>query len=252
MTQHTLRGRSEKELLWYQRRSFLGAAAAWTASGGFAAAQAQQRGNIVELVGDAQLNGAPLRPDQTIQTGDNISTGPGTTLVFVVGNSSFKVRQNSRLSVERGDSLNAVSILQLITGAVVSVWGKGTRRQIVTPTMTAGIRGTGVYTEVFASQNNRSYFCNCYGTVDIASGPDAITSQTDYHQSFWGEAQPKEGRFLTAAPAINHGDEEVENLARLVSQRTAWQIMGKRGVKDGKGYLEDKPGQMHPAQMLGK
>ena len=252
MTQHTLRGRSEKELLWYQRRSFLGAAAAWTASGGFAAAQAQQRGNIVELVGDAQLNGTRLRPDQTIQTGDNISTGPGTTLVFVVGNSSFKVRQNSRLSVERGDSLNAVSILQLITGAVVSVWGKGTRRQIVTPTMTAGIRGTGVYTEVFASQNNRSYFCNCYGTVDIASGPDAITSQTDYHQSFWGEVQPKEGRFLTAAPAINHGDEEVENLARLVSQRTAWQIMGKRGVKDGKGYLEDKPGQMHPAQMLGK
>ena len=252
MTQHTLRGRSEKELLWYQRRSFLGAAAAWTASGGFAAAQAQQRGNIVELVGDAQLNGARLRPDQTIQTGDDISTGPGTTLVFVVGNSSFKVRQNSRLSVERGDSLNAVSILQLITGAVVSVWGKGTRRQIVTPTMTAGIRGTGVYTEVFASQNNRSYFCNCYCTVDIASGPDAITSQTDYHQSFWGEVQPKEGRFLTAAPAINHGDEEVENLARLVSQRTAWQIMGKRGVKDGKGYLEDKPGQMHPAQMLGK
>ena len=252
MTQHTLRGRSEKELLWYQRRSFLGAAAAWTASGGFAAAQAQQRGNIVELVGDAQLNGTRLRPDQTIQTGDNISTGPGTTLVFVVGNSSFKVRQNSRLSVERGDSLNAVSILQLLTGAVVSVWGKGTRRQIVTPTMTAGIRGTGVYTEVFASQNNRSYFCNCYGTVDIASGPDAITSQTDYHQSFWGEVQPKEGRFLTAAPAINHGDEEVENLARLVSQRTAWQIMGKRGVKDGKGYLEDKPGQMHPAQMLGK
>ena len=117
MTQHTLRGRSEKELLWYQRRSFLGAAAAWTASGGFAAAQAQQRGNIVELVGDAQLNGTRLRPDQTIQTGDNISTGPGTTLVFVVGNSSFKVRQNSRLSVERGDSLNAVSILQLITGA---------------------------------------------------------------------------------------------------------------------------------------
>ena len=252
MTQHTLRGRSEKELLWYQRRSFLGAAAAWTASGGFAAAQAQQRGNIVELVGDAQLNGTRLRPDQTIQTGDDISTGPGSTLVFVVGNSSFKVRQNSRLSVERGDSLNAVSILQLLTGAVVSVWGKGTRRQIVTPTMTAGIRGTGVYTEVFASQNNRSYFCNCYGTVDIASGPDAITSQTDYHQSFWGEVQPKEGRFLTAAPAINHGDEEVENLARLVSQRTAWQIMGKRGVKDGKGYLEDKPGQMHPAQMLGK
>ena len=51
MTQHRLLDRSEKELLWYQRRSFLAAAAAWTAGGGFAAAHAQQRSNIVELVG---------------------------------------------------------------------------------------------------------------------------------------------------------------------------------------------------------
>jgi hypothetical protein len=57
MTQHTLQGRDEKEVLWFQRRSFLQAAAAWTAMGGFAAAHAQQRTNIVELQGDALLNG---------------------------------------------------------------------------------------------------------------------------------------------------------------------------------------------------
>ena len=101
MTQHMLDNRSEKELLWYQRRSFLSAAAAWTAMGGFPAALAQQRSNIVEFVGDAQLNGARLLPQQSIQTGDEIVTGPGTTLIFVVGNASFKVRQNSRMSVER-------------------------------------------------------------------------------------------------------------------------------------------------------
>ena len=252
MTHHVLRDRSEKELLWYQRRGFLSAAAAWVATGGFAGAQAQQRSNIVELLGDAQLNGARLRPEQTIQTGDGITTGPGASLIFVVGNSSFKVRQNSRLSVERGDSLNAVSLLRMLGGAVVSVWGKGPRRQIVTPTLTAGIRGTGVYTEIFANQNNRGYFCNCYGTVEMASGSDSITSRSDYHQAFWGEVQPKEGRYLTPAAAINHGDEELEYLARLVDQRTAWQLLGRKGVKDGKGYLDDKPGQMHPAQMIGK
>ena len=252
MTHHILRDRSEKELLWYQRRGFLSAAAAWVAMGGFAGAQAQQRSNIVELVGDAQLNGARLRPEQTIQTGDDITTGPDGSLIFVVGNSSFKVRQNSRLSVERGDSLNAVSLLRMLGGAVVSVWGKGPRRQIVTPTLTAGIRGTGVYTEIFAQQGNRGYFCNCYGTVEMASGPDSVTSESSYHQAFWGEVQAKEGRFLTPAAAINHGDEELEYLARLVDQRTAWQVLGRKGVKDGKGYLEDKPGQMHPAQMIGK
>ncbi len=252
MTQHILRDRSEKELLWYQRRGFLSAAAAWTALGGFAAAQAQQRSNIVELLGDAQLNGARLRPQQTIQTGDEIVTGPDTSLIFVVGNSSFKVRQNSRMSVERGSTLNVVSLLRLLGGGVISVWGNGPLRQVVTPTLTAGIRGTGVYTEIFAQQNNRPYFCNCYGTVEIRNRADRITSQAVYHQSFWGEVQPKEGRYLTPAPAINHGDEELEYLARLVDQRTAWQVLGRRGVKDGKGYMEDRPGQMHPAQMIGQ
>lgn len=252
MTQHTLQGRSESEVSWFQRRSFLQAAAGWTAMGGFAAAQAESRSNIVELVGDATLNGGRLRAQQPIQTGDEIVTGPGSSLIFVVGSSSFHVRQNSRITVERGATLNAVSVLRMITGAVISVWGKGTSRQIITPTMTAGIRGTGVYTEIFANQDNRSYFCNCYGTVEMAAGNDKTVSRSSYHQAFWGEVQPKEGRMLTPAKAINHTDEELEYLAKLVDQQTAWQILGKKGVKDGKGYMEEKEGQMHPAEMLGR
>jgi hypothetical protein len=151
--------------------------------------------------------------------------------------------------VERGATLNVVSVLRLLTGAVASVWGKGSNRQILTPTLTAGIRGTGVYTEVFEAQNMRSYFCNCYGVVDMGAGPDKVLSSSSYHQAFWGEVEAKDGRFLTPAKAINHTDEELEYLARLVDQRTAWQIMGKKGIKDGMGYMEDKPGQAHPAAM---
>jgi hypothetical protein len=252
MTQHVLQGRSEKEVLWFQRRSFLTAAAAWTAMGGFAGAQAQTRSNIVELLGDATVNGKRLSPLQVIQTGDQIATGPKSNLIFVVGNSSFHVRQNSLLTVERGATLNAVSVLRLLTGAVASVWGKGSSRQIITPTITAGIRGTGVYTEILAKQDGRSYFCNCYGTVDLRAGDDRLTSQASYHQSFYGEATPQGGRSLTSAPAINHTDEELEFLARLVEQRTTWQTMGKNGLKDGKGYMDDAPGQMHPAEKQGQ
>lgn len=247
MTQHILQGRTEAELLWWQRRSFLQGAAAWTALGGWSGAQAQRRGNVVELVGDATVNGERLRPDGQVQTGDRVETGPGSNLVFVVGNSAFQVRQNSRITVERGNTLNAVSILRMLTGAVVSVWGRGASRQIVTPTLTAGIRGTGVYTEVFPQQSYRSYFCNCYGTVELAAGTDRSLSRAEYHQSFWGEAEPKGGKLLTPAKAINHTDEELEFLARLVDQRTAWQIAGKKGVLDGSGYMETKPGQGHPA-----
>ncbi|MBC7379810.1 MAG: twin-arginine translocation signal domain-containing protein [Burkholderiaceae bacterium] len=250
MTQHTLQGRTEDEVLWFKRRSFLQAAAAWTAMGGFGAAMAQQRSNIVELQGDTLVNGQRLTAQQTIMTGDQIQTGPGSNLIFVIGNSSFQVRQNSRLTVERGPSIFAVSVLRIITGGVASVWGKGLSRSIVTPTITAGIRGTGVYTEIFESQGGRGYFCNCYGTVDISAGTDKAVSRAEYHQAFWGEVEARDGRMLTPARAINHTDEELEFLARLVDQRTAWQIAGHKGVKDGNGYMEQQPPSVHPAMNM--
>lgn len=238
MTQHTLQGRSEQEILWFQRRDALKAAAAWVAMGGLPAAMAQERSNVVQKTGDALLNGLTLLPGQAIQTGDQITTGPGANLMFVIGNAAFQVRQNSSLSVERGNSLNAVSLLRLLSGAVVSVWGKGRSRSIILPTLTAGIRGTGVYSEVFADQNNRSYFCNCYGTVDIESDGEKRVSTADYHQAFWGEVEPKAGRKLTPANAINHTDEELEFLAKLIEQRTNWQVLGRKGVKNGSGKAE--------------
>jgi len=247
MTRHILQGRTDQEVLWWQRRSFMRAAAAWTAMGGFTAAHAQQRSNIVDLTGDATVNGGRLTREQTIQTGDSIETGPNSNLIFVIGNSSFQVRQNSRLTVERGPTLFAVSVLRMLTGGVAAVFGKGTHRQVYTPTLTAGIRGTGIYTEVFPQQSFRSYFCNCYGTIDMGAGSDRAVSRSSYHQSFWGEVEPKDGKFLTPANAINHTDEELENLARLVGQQTAWQIEGHRGIKDGRGYMNEQPPAMHPA-----
>ncbi len=237
MTQHLLQGRQEKELLWYQRREVLKAAAAWVAMGGLPAALAQQRSNIVQLTGDATINGTRLSPQQQIQTGDEIQTGPGSDLVFVIGNASFQVRQNSRLAVERGNTLNAVSLLRLLTGAVASVWGKGVNRSIVMPTLTAGIRGTGVYSEIFADQGDRNYFCNCYGTVDMNAGNEKQVSQADYHQAFWADATARDGKFLSPARALNHSDEELEFLAGLIAQRTAWQIAGRKGTKDGSGRM---------------
>ncbi len=234
MTHHTLQGRTENEVLWFQRREVVKAAAAWLAAGGLPAAMAQQRSNVVQLTGDALLNGSRLLPGQSVQTGDQLQTGPGSSMIFTMGNASFLVRQNTMMSVERGASLNTVSLLRMVTGAVASVWTKGSNRSIITPTLTAGIRGTGVYTEVSPDQDSRTYFCNCYGTVELNAGGDSTVSVAQYHQSFW--TQPKSAA-LVPAGAINHTDEELEFLADLVGQRTAWQVMGRKGSKDGKGTM---------------
>ena len=236
-SQHQLQGRTEDEIVWYQRRSLLQAAAAWTAAGAFTSAHAQQgTRNVVEMRGDVRRNGQALAAGEAIAPGDRIETGPGSTVVFTVGKDAFMVRQNTRMSLE-GDTPTAVKVLRLLTGAVASVWGRGSERQVVMPTATAGIRGTGVYAEVFPEQDFRSYFCNCYGTVDIAAGGESVVSQASYHQAFWAEVAPRNGRLLTPAGAINHTDEELEFLAKLVDQRTAWQIAGHKGSKDGSGQI---------------
>ncbi len=235
MNQHTLLGRREDELLWLKRRSFLQAGAAWMTLGGFTGAMAQGRSNVVQLSGEALVNGQRLNPQQSIQAGDTVVTGPGSNLVFVIGNSAFHVREKSTLSTDRGLSAAVVGVLRLVTGAVVSVWGKGEERRIITPTVTAGIRGTGVYTEVFPTQGGRSYFCTCYGTVDLSAGGEKTTSQAEYHEAYWAEPEPRNGRLLTPAGALNHTDEEVEFLAMLVAQKTAWQISGRKGKKSHSG-----------------
>lgn len=235
-SQHQLQGRTEDEVVWYQRRGLLQAAAAWTAAGGFTAAHAQQNRNVVEMRGDVRRNGQALAAGESIAASDRIETGPDSSVVFTVGKDAFMVRQNTRISLE-GDTPTAVKVLRLLTGAVASVWGRGSERQVVMPTATAGIRGTGVYAEVFPEQDFRSYFCNCYGTVDVTAGGESVVSRATYHQAFWAEVAARNGRMLTPAGAINHTDEELEFLAKLVDQRTAWQIAGRKGSKDGGGQI---------------
>lgn len=238
MNTHAWLGRSAADASWYTRRVFVQAAAAWLASGGYAAAMTQQRSNVVEAQGDLLVNGRKLQPEQAIQAGDMVETGPGSRLVFVVGESAFQARPNSRFAFEAGDSPHIVRTLRLLSGGIVSVWGTGAPRQIAMPHLIAGIRGTGTYAEVFAEQERRSYLCNCYGMVEMRNGVQQVLSQSDYHQAYWGEASPRNGLLLTPAPAINHQDEELEALAALLGLRTRWQILGRKGVKDGKGYME--------------
>lgn len=35
-------------------------------------------------------------------------------------------------------------------------------------------------------------------------------------------------------------------------QRTNWQIMGKKGLFNGRGYMDDEPDKKHPAELLAK
>jgi hypothetical protein len=231
MTNHTLQDRTEQELLWWRRRDFMSAAAIWASSLALGV-HAQPRSNVVSQTGDVLVNEKNREPNQSIQVGDSIHTGPGSGLVLVMGKNALQLRANTKITLEGRSDSAIIQTLRIIQGGVVSIWGPGEQRRITTPTMVAGIRGTGVYTEVLENQDNRSYFCTCYGSVALEAGTDKKFSSTSYHEAFWGEPKAVRGRYLTPAKMLNHADEELEYLAQLVQQKTAWQIAGfKSGSK---------------------
>ena len=234
---------NEKDIFWFQRRSFIQAAAAFTAAGLWLPAHAQSRSNVVELAGDAKLNGTSMRSDSIVQTGDLLQTGPNSRLTFVIGGTSMHLRQNSSLKIERGASINFVSVLRLVTGGLAAVFDKGDRRRVITPTLTAGIRGTGIYLE---SEATRSYFCNCYGSIELTSGTASLITTADYHDSYWvSPTAPKDGKIIWPTAPRNHTDEEIETLARLSAQNTAWANMP---MDMRKQKMAEKSGAYTPAK----
>lgn len=191
-------------------------------------AAAHQRSNVVELVGDVQLNGQRLLPDQTVQTGDQLQTGTASSVIFFIGDSAFHVRANSRLSLERGHSLTTVSQLRLYAGAVASVWAASVDHQILMPGLAATFQSAGVYAQASDQPGRASYLCNCYGALALSSGRDNILCTSTYHQAFWAAADSSEGNTLMPADRINHTDTELEFLARLISRKTEWQVTGEK------------------------
>jgi hypothetical protein len=90
-------------------------------------------------------------------------------------------------------------------------------RQLVTVTATAGIRGTGIYIE---SSLEQTYFCTCYGTVEIADRQRAEKRlvASGYHAPNIIPAQRTDGKMARPAEIVNHTDEELVMLEKLVGR----------------------------------
>lgn len=192
----------------------LATAAAWLAP---SRAFAQGRGNVVELRGEVLVNGNRLAPDGVVQTGDRVQTGAGSVVGFTIGRDAFLLRPETELALTRGNSLFVADGARLLTGALLSVFGRSNRPRVVsTPTLTAGIRGTGFYAE---SRPDSTYFCTCFGVIDItAAGGQTETVNSQRHQARRVLAAPGSTGAILPAPFENHDDIELDWLARLVGQ----------------------------------
>ena len=209
------------------RRAFLlkALAAGLLAAGGLPGARAQFFGrkpqrlpagqSIYEATGAVTVNGQAASAATRIGATDRIETGKGAQLIFVVGFDAFLVRENSRLELAGGGGI--VNTLRLATGALLSVFGAGTK-QVITATAATGVRGTGLYVE---SEPERSYVCTCYGEVLIAAVDDANVSErivSRHHDAPRYVLKAGATRRIQPAPFINHTDVELALIEALVGR----------------------------------
>jgi hypothetical protein len=182
--------------------------------------------SVYRVTGRAWVNGNKADANTRIKPGDTVKTAQGSEVIFVVGDHAMVLRGGSHLVIQPKENNDADSLLigglRLLAGKLLSVSrNKGLR--IETPSATIGIRGTGVYLE---AGPERTFFCNCYGEVDVVANSDATSKETVvsahhdkplyiYGQGQLGQCIHKVDRL--ARP--NHTDEELMLAEALVGRK---------------------------------
>jgi hypothetical protein len=134
--------------------------------------------SVYRVSGRAWVNGNRADTNTRIKPGDTVKTAQDSEIVFVVGDHAMLLRGGSHLVIEPNENSELGSLLisglWLFAGKLLSVSrNKGMRIQ--TPNATIGIRGTGVYLE---AGPDRTYFCTCYGEVDVVANNDATSKES--------------------------------------------------------------------------
>jgi len=207
------------------RRLFLQGVAAGVAGGisgliqqALAADAIPVRPGIRRFQGIVTVNGSPGRAGMLVRPGDTVETGPKSEVIYVIGEDAFLQRADTRASF---GAETAAAFMRVVTGKILSVFGKRERRRnLLLPTATIGIRGTGCYIE---SGARRSYFCLCYGEVELqAKHERPLVYQTQHHENpLWIE-----NGITARAPVINHTDAELAMLEALVDRQPPFSPFG--------------------------
>ncbi len=182
--------------------------------------------SIFSLEGDVRVNGKQADLATRIRGGDVVQTARDSEVVFAVGSDSFILRSNSEMEIEGGGFF--VNALRMLTGSVLSVFGKRQKTNTLTmnsSTATIGIRGTGVYME---SEPGLTYLCTCYGQVGLYSNQDLDDSElitATHHDApkYITDRKIRNSR-IRPAPFKNHTDAELKLLEAIVGREVPFGI----------------------------
>jgi len=163
----------------------------------------------IKIEGEVYINGKKATPNMKVSLNDFIITKKNSKLTFTIGKDAFMAKENTTLLF---NNRNNHKTLDVIKGGVLAVFKTGNDFSLRTQNITAGIRGTGVYLE---SDENRSYYCTCYGDVHIKSKTNQQNLKANHHNMVWVK---EDGSINKAKKMRNHNDDELRELESLVGR----------------------------------
>ena len=178
--------------------------------------------SVYRVQGKVLVDGKEASLQTQITPTSTIETSSNGEIVYVNNQNSYIQRANSRVTLERAERPQGgfAQSLNLLAGAILSVFPRGTPMQLKTKTATVGIRGTGVYLEADPEQ---TYFCTCYGVADVSANEDPQSKDTvaasHHDRPLYILANEPKGRNIRKAPFINHTDQELMLVETLVGRK---------------------------------
>ncbi len=173
------------------------------------------------IEGEVLVNGSRADMKTRVRAGDRVRTGRNSEAIFAVGENSFLLRSDSEMTID-GDNF-IVDALEVITGGLLAVFGKRSYKNqlnMIVSTATIGIRGSGVYAE---ADPEKSYVCTCYGKVLLAAADDPEDNEfirsKNHDKPRYITREPVNGSRISAAPIINHTNEELKLLEAIVGRK---------------------------------
>lgn len=184
-----------------------------------------------EINGDVRLNGKRPKLYKAVSPGDVVTTGIDGNAIVIIGQHAFMIRENAEIEFyvedfEQSPDGDVSGIIKIISGAVLLVFGK-TNTTISTPLASIGIRGTACYVD---SAPDRTYACVCYGRGELggSDGKHLETVKTKYHDSPRYIYKAGSEKRIEVAPVINHKDDELRLLEKLVNRKPAFDVGNKK------------------------
>ena len=188
-------------------------------------------GVIQKISGKVTVNGAKAHQGDAVARGDVVRTGKHSNAWVILENSAvFMMKPLTEVIVTRAmagaKELEPGAELALNTGGVLSYVHKagegGYPFEVKASTVTAGVRGTTFYVEVYDA--HKSYVCDCFGNVGLTSliAPAVVKDvKSVYHTAFFiGDQGAKEDELMTHAGMLGHTDDDIEKMKSIFADAT--------------------------------